>query len=477
MHYLNAKKTLLFGLEAEKQGNLKNIKMKVRRFSQTQGLFIFPNFDNNYDELFEAFQRTRLGSIYNAIPWDEMAKEFHLKEYSKGPQCIFSPRGKIALMILKHYAGCSDSKLIEQLNGNIHYQIFCDIIIPPSAPITNYKIVSEIRCELAAKLDIERLQKVLAKHWKPYMTNLDSMVCDATCYESDIRYPTDIKLLWEAVEWNYSMLVLCSQKLRIQRPRTKYSKWVRRYTNYSKSKRPSRKEKRALRRALFKLLNKINLCLIPLENQLTSSFDNRYWQRRDASQIVLEQQWGYFFDQEKPTNRIVSLDKPYIRPIVRGKEVKKVEFGAKVNKIQVDGISFIEHLSFDAFNEGIRLKKSIWMTQKLFGKKLKVVGADRIYANNKNRTYVTKLGIKTDFKRKGRPSKHKNQFDQLAVMITKERATRLEGSFGTDKEHFLLKRIKARTKQTEILWMFFGIHTSNAIRIGQRMAKSKLKAA
>ncbi len=445
--------------------------MKVRRFSQTQGVLLFPNFDNNYDELLEAFKNTRLGYIYSAIPWDLMIKEFGLKEYAKGPQSIFSPRGKIALMILKHYAACSDSKLIEQLNGNIYYQIFCDIIIAPKSPITNSKIVSEIRCELAAKLDVDKQQKILANHWKSYMTNLNSMVCDATCYESDIRYPTDIKLLWEAVEWNYKMLVICSRRLGKQRPRTKYIKWAKRYTNYSKSKRPARKEKRALRRSLLKLLNKINECLEPLESQLNSNLDKAYWQRRNASKIVLRQQWEYFFNAVKPKNRIVSIDKPYIRPIVRGKEVKKVEFGAKVNKIQIDGISFIEHLSFDAFNEGIRLKKSIWMTQRLLGKKLKIVGADRIYANNENRTYVTKLGIKTDFKRKGRPSKHKNHFDQLAVMITKERATRLEGSFGTDKEYFLLKRIKARTKQTEILWIFFGIHTSNAIRIGLRMTK------
>ncbi|MTU31101.1 hypothetical protein GMD66_18240, partial [Parabacteroides merdae] len=40
----------------------------------------------------------------------------------------------------------------------------------------------------------------------------------------------------------------------------------------------------------------------------------------------------------------------------RGKETKSVEFGAKVNNIQIDGISFIERLSFKAFNEGIRLK-------------------------------------------------------------------------------------------------------------------------
>ena len=56
--------------------------------------------------------------------------------------------------------------------------------------------------------------------------------------------------------------------------------------------------------------------------------------------------------RESIPNRIVSLSKPHLRPIVRGKEVKSVEFGAKVNNILVDGISFIEKLSFNAFNEG-----------------------------------------------------------------------------------------------------------------------------
>ena len=451
--------------------------MKIRRFSESQGLLVFPNFDNHYDELFESFLQTRLGALYKSIPWQSMVQSFGLCEYKKGPRSLFSPRGKIALMFLKHYAGCSDSKLIEHLNGNIHYQIFCDVIIPPQLPITNFKIVSEIRCELANRLDIDELQSMLANHWKPHMSNLDSMVCDATCYERAIRYPTDIKLLWEAVEWNYKMLNVGCKKLRQRKPRTKYLKWARRYCNYSKSKRPSRKEKVALRRALLKLLAKINEELTKVEKLLKSSYTEQYWQRRQASKTVLTQQWQYFFHHAKPKQRVVSIDKPYIRPIVRGKEVKKTEFGAKVNKIQVDGISFIEHLSFDAFNEGTRLKKSIWATQKLFKKKVKLVGADRIYATNVNRKYVTRRGIKTDFKRKGKPSRHKAQFDQLALMITKERATRLEGSFGTDKEHFLLKRIQARTKQTEILWIFFGIHTSNAIQIGMRMAKSMAEAA
>jgi len=50
-------------------------------------------------------------------------------------------------------------------------------------------------------------------------------------------------------------------------------------------------------------------------------------------------------------------------------------------------------------------------------------------------------------------------------LLNKERSTRLEGSFGTEKQHYGLDRIKARTKQTEILWIFFGIHTANAVRM------------
>jgi len=115
------------------------------------------------------------------------------------------------------------------------------------------------------------------------------------------------------------------------------------------------------------------------------------------------------------------------------------------------------------------LKKTIWKAQKLTNKKVRLLGADAIYATNANRTYVSKRKIKTDFKPKGQPGRHKAHKTQLAKMITKERASRLEGSFGTDKAYFLLNKIKARTKETEILWIFIGIHTSNALNIGRRM--------
>ena len=91
--------------------------------------------------------------------------------------------------------------------------------------------------------------------------------------------------------------------------------------------------------------------------------------------------------RESIPDRIVSISKPYVRPIVRGKEVKSVEFGAKCNNIQVDGISFIEKLSFNAFNEGTRLMHCLTLHQKLFGVKATKVGGDAGYAGTENRDY------------------------------------------------------------------------------------------
>ena len=109
------------------------------------------------------------------------------------------------------------------------------------------------------------------------------------------------------------------------------------------------------------------------------------------------------FEGRKVNDRIVSIDRHYVRPIVRGKETKSVEFGAKVNNIQIDGISFIEHLSFKACNEGIRLKDCIRMQQKLMNVRVRCVAADAIYANNANRKFCTKYGISTSVRKGRRP--------------------------------------------------------------------------
>lgn len=428
--------------------------------------------DYSFSVFKEEFFSTKLGQIYQGIPWDELIKTFNIKTHKKGPKSYFSPRGKLALMFLKHYACCSDELLLEQLNANQHYQFFCDIFLPVGKKLSNFKIISEIRCELAETLDIEALEQILARHWLPYMEDVRSAVTDATCYESAVRYPTDQKLLWECVSWVYDLLITLCSDLRTKKPRSKYTKWRLRYGAYSRKRRKPAKERTVLTRALLNLLLKLNDELDKILSENKVLLTPKCYKQLALIKQVYQQQNTLFTTGEKPKGRIVSLAKPYLRPIVRGKEIKKVEYGAKVNKIQIDGISFIQKLSFDAFNEGTQFKNSVFYAQKLTGKKLYIMGADAIYATNANRKFATKNNIRTDFCRKGRAGKHEKERATLAKAIKKERGTTLEGSFGKDKMHYYLQNIRARTEKTEILWIFFGIHTSNALEIGRRMTRA-----
>lgn len=185
---------------------------------------------------------------------------------------------------------------------------------------------------------------------------------------------------------------------------------------------------------------------------------------------IYNQQHGKLYgDTTVIKDRIVSLSKPYIRPIVRGKEVKQVEFGAKVNVLQVDGINFIEHLSYDAFNEGTRLQEGIFLQRKLFGK-CTHHSADKIYATNANRSYCKQNNIVTNFIPKGRQKiLYIEQAAALSKQLNIQRGTVLKGSFGNEKNHYLLSKIPARNQTTETCWIFFGMLTANASKISRRM--------
>ena len=79
-------------------------------------------------------------------------------------------------------------------------------------------------------------------------------------------------------------------------------------------------------------------------------------------------------------------------------------------------------------------------------------------------------GIQTSFVKRGRPfSEEKKEKDLVRKELARVRATAMEGSFGTQKEHYDLRRVKARTKLTEILYIFFGIHTANVVQLADRI--------
>ena len=444
---------------------------KIRRIFESTPEFSFISPQKEFSYHWEKFLESELGKIYQVIPWKELIKSLKLKELRKGRQAYFSPQGKLALMFLKAYTGLSDRKLVENLNGNIHFQMFCDIYMGYDKLI-DFKIVSKIRTELAKKLDIPSNQGVLAKAWKLYIKHPNVVFEDATCYESNIRYPTNVKLLWESVDWMYGQMKLTCKYLKIPTPRTKYLEQKDKYFAYMRMRKKPWKETIKRIRSLLYLLNKIIEQQEKIENQqrIWVKFPKKYYIRKRVIRKVLSQQKQMFQTGKSVPDRIVSIAKSYVRPIVRGKEIKKVEFGAKVNMIQFDGINFIEYLSFNPFNESTRLISSIWYSRILFGK-ITHISADDIYATNANRKYCTCQNITTNFKRKGRAGKHEDHRQIIAKELRKERASRMEGSFGTEKQHYSLDKIKARTNLNEILWIFFGVHTANAVRIAKRLAQ------
>lgn len=421
------------------------------------------------------FLKTDLGELYLAIPFDALASKIPSRPQvlsGRGCKPWFDVKGGIALQFLKHYLDMSDEMVVERINTDWSMQLFCGIALKPGERIEDKNIVSSWRMYLGTHLNIEALQKIFAQHWKPHMqaTNIGSQ--DATCYESGIRYPTDCKLLWECCEEVYAIIQRERKSLRLRKSRCRFEKMKRKiYLPYQKLRKKSKRKEKKLRKKLLKFLNRLMELLNELMQMHKIILSKRKDYRLHTIQKVYEQQHqkAYGNADEKIKDRIVSLYKPYVRPIVRGKEVKPVEFGAKVNKLQVDGISFIEHLSFDAFNETTRYKEGIYLQRKLFGK-CTHLSADAIYATNKNRTYANSQNIQTNFVPKGKQKQeHMEQAAQMRNILNKQRSTVLEGSFGNEKNHYLLQKSRARNETTEICWMFFGMMTANASIIAQRM--------
>jgi len=426
----------------------------------------------------QRFFNSDLGRIYQAIPLDELAKNIPAPARAKsglGRKPWLSVKGGIGLMFLKHYLNLSDEKLLQRLNTDWCMRHFCGLPLDDS-PIRSKNLVWQWRAYLGQHIDLDKMQKTFVEHWKPYMNETQVGMSDATVYESYIRYPNDIVLLWESCEQVYNWIRLHCRQHKIRRPRIRFERQKERYLNHQRRRKRSARRNKRVRNGLTKFLIRLLERFDELNVQLKTEKGLKRLQT--IRQLRNQQQNRMMNPEQKITNRIVSIHKPYVRPIVRGKEVKPVEFGAKVNLLQVDGINFIEHLSYDAFNEGKRMISSIRKQRDYFGK-CQQFGADKIYATNANRKYCTKYKIATCFVPKGKPNQqYKEQARDMRQQLGKQRATVLEGSFGNEKNHYLLNKVKAHDEPSEKAWIFFGIMTANAVTMSRRiLSKKKLKQA
>ncbi|WP_281298631.1 transposase [Flavobacterium limnophilum] len=179
---------------------------------------------------------------------------------------------------------------------------------------------------------------------------------------------------------------------------------------------------------------------IPLQKK-----ELKYWY---VLQELYRQQLLMFETQTKSVcDRIVSIHQPHVRPIVRGKSQAKVEFGAKIHCSMIDGITFLDELNWDAFNEGSNLMEYVEKFKTRFGCYPKELLVDKIYSTRENRKKLKEKGIRLVGKPLGRPS--------LAAHIVLSPGERnpIEGKFGQAKTGYGLGRIKARLQNTSKSWI------------------------
>jgi transposase, IS5 family len=245
-----------------------------------------------------------------------------------------------------------------------------------------------------------------------------------------------------------------------KKPRTYREKTRKVYLHTAQKKNKTRKEIRISTGKQLRYLRR-NIKSI---NSLLDSYQVIPLERKDYKYLLV---LNTFYEQQKAMyknkvhridDRIVSIHQPHVRPIVRGKSQAKVEFGAKIHVSLIDGISFLDQLSWDAFNEGSHMMKYIGQYRNRFGFYPAEVLADQIYCNRANRAALKEKGIRLLAKPLGRPSAvHKH--------VSPGERNPIEGKFGQAKTAYGLNRIKARLRETSESWIASIILVLNLVKL------------
>ena len=162
------------------------------------------------------------------------------------------------------------------------------------------------------------------------------------------------------------------------------------------------------RKAISKQLNYLKRDLAAIDGKLNQekTLNVHQTERLETIRKIYEQQ-KYMYDNHTHSveNRIVSVSQPFVRPIVRGKAGKPVEFGMKLDISISNGWTRLEYRSFDAYNEATKLREMIENFHKREGHYPSRVLADKIYRNRENLSYCKERGIRLSGPALGRPKK------------------------------------------------------------------------
>lgn len=281
-----------------------------------------------------------------------------------------------------------------------------------------------------------------------------TLILDATCAPADIAYPTDLRLLNKARENAEKLIDIIHERSGkiLPKPRT-YRNEARK--NFMRASKQRRLRGKKLRKALKHQLGYVRRDLKHIDAMLArygeTTLSEKETERLEVVRTVYRQQLEMYQKKtHRVDNRIVSIDQPHIRPIVRGKARTDVEFGAKIALAIDNGYALIDRLSWDNFNEGPTLIRSVEAYFDRHGYYPEVVCADQIYRNRENIRYCKAKGIRFSGPRLGRPPADPQKSRENKLIEREDAGTRnaVEGKFGEAKRAYGLGCVRGKLKET-----------------------------
>jgi len=455
-------------------------------------------------------KNNRWVKLSDCIPWDELAESYYQGLPADRGRPLKDARRVIGAVIIKHKLCLSDVETVLQIQENPYLQYFVglpgyqsDAPFAPSLLVEIRKRMGEAVFEGFHRAIIEAhegkkpvkpepqaptdaAQRSEPDTGPPKKKPSDSpeaafeptqpeatapahhgrLILDATVVEQAIRFPTDLSLLNEAREFSEQIIdTLCANLKVDTKPRTYRRKARAAYLAIAKQKRPGRK---TLRRGLKQQLQYLRRNLGHIEQLLTPIPQgqslplpgwllHRYW----VIQHVYQQQWEMYQTQtHRCDHRIVSIGQPYVRPMVRGKQDKPVEFGAKLSvSLTGEGLAHVDHLRWEAFHEGLDLATQVEAYHERYGHYPERVIADPIYGTRANRDYLKQRDIHFAGKPLGRPQQvtaaNREQLKQAKAQRRQDYLQRIpiEGKFGQGKNGYRLNYIRAKRANTSFAWI------------------------
>ena len=396
----------------------------------------------------------------------------------------------LGALIIKEKLGISDRETVEQIKENPYLQYFIGMSdysneapFEPSMMVyfrerINMDFVKQINQKMVKNFqeeteEIPTEEKKKEEKELEKVTNKGKLILDATVAPADITYPNDLAILNQTrkqAEKILDSLHENRQNKLDKKPRTYRKKARKDYLKVAKKRRVSRKERTD---AIFKQLQYIKRNLSHIEKlinsgaELSSLSSRQYKMLLVITEVYRQQLWMYENESNRIDDRIVSISQPHIRPIVRGKAGKSVEFGAKLSVSCFEQYVFLDHLSWDNFNESGDLKRQVEAYKKFTGYYPTSVHVDRIYRTRDNRAWCKERGIRISGPPLGRPTKNISKETKKQAQDDERFRNAIEGKFGQAKRRYSLDCIMSKlasTSETSIAITFLVINLSTLLR-------------